>query len=248
MEDTHYTAKEPNTIEANSILWDNKISELNHETFMNLLSQFEDKWSIKAWNNGKEPFQLGYRNWFDENDINEETGQPKKFNYSDVEGEYRRIKDKLSLMFNRADTLGILNFEENDDEYRSACSFCCFARMYAALAPAPAIPEGCPDGGFAYFSRAALTALRWVGRPPDGGGSTTLLLLPAGGLPFGGGTVRFCVRSSSSSYLLPAEATAVTSSSSDSSQSSYLDDMTSTGKNTEMQVRRGRGCLSRLRL
>ncbi len=116
MEDTHYPAKEPNTIEANSILWDNKISELNHETFMNLLSQFEDKWSIKAWNNGKEPFQLGYRNWFDEDDINEETGQPKKFNYSDVEGEYRRIKDKLSLMFNRADTLGILNFEENDDD------------------------------------------------------------------------------------------------------------------------------------
>ena len=78
MEDTHYPAKEPNTIEANSILWDNKISELNHETFMNLLSQFEDKWSIKAWNNGKEPFQLGYRNWFDEDDINEETGLTKK--------------------------------------------------------------------------------------------------------------------------------------------------------------------------
>ena len=115
MDDTHYISPDANPQDSYDIQWNTQIQSLNPEEFMMFLSQLEDMWDINTKGNVLIAFQTGFKNFFNPNELNLETGVPDSFDIDVVSGKYIRLNEKLGHMYHRAVFLKLLDNEDDED-------------------------------------------------------------------------------------------------------------------------------------
>ena len=99
---------------ANDAMWTNQIQTYEREEVTNFLKQLESMWKINERDNEYLSFRLGYDNFFNLDELNED-GIPKSTDIERISAKYMRMRDRLCELYHRADSLNMLS-EENEDD------------------------------------------------------------------------------------------------------------------------------------
>src|SRR6056300_535272 len=115
MEGTHYIDENVNVEETNMELWRNEISTLDKEQLIKYLHYLESEWCINATGDTHISFQLGYRKFFNPQDLNPSDGMPIRVDLESITLNQRRESELLGALFHRATALGISDKELEDE-------------------------------------------------------------------------------------------------------------------------------------
>jgi hypothetical protein len=115
MEGTHYIQENVNVEETHMEQWRNHISSLDKEQFIRYLGYLESEWCINATNDSHISFQLGYKKFFNPDDLDPSTGMPMRVDIETITLKQKRELELLSALFHRARALEISDKELEDE-------------------------------------------------------------------------------------------------------------------------------------
>tara|TARA_B100001175_G_scaffold72915_1_gene60626 strand:- start:4972 stop:6954 length:1983 start_codon:yes stop_codon:yes gene_type:complete len=113
-EATHFLSESADRDGANDAMWTNQIQTYEREEVTNFLKQLESMWKINERDNEYLSFRLGYDNFFNLDELNED-GIPKSTDIERISAKYMRMRDRLCELYHRADSLNMLS-EENEED------------------------------------------------------------------------------------------------------------------------------------
>jgi len=113
-EPTHFISDDASRDEANSAMWANQIQTFNNEQLMQFLNQLEHTWKINERNNSYLSQRIGYDNFFSKDELAED-GYPQTIDIDVIHGKYVRMRDHLCELYHRADTLKMMDIEDDND-------------------------------------------------------------------------------------------------------------------------------------
>lgn len=113
-EPTHFISDQANHDEANSAMWANQIQTFDSDQLMQFLNQLEHTWKINERNNSYLSQRIGYDNFFSKDELAED-GYPQTVDIERIHGKFVRMRDHLCELYHRADTLNMMDNEDDND-------------------------------------------------------------------------------------------------------------------------------------
>ena len=113
-EPTHFISDQANHDEANSAMWANQIQTFDSDQLMQFLNQLEHTWKINERNNSYLSQRIGYDNFFSKDELAED-GYPQTVDIERIHGKFVRMRDHLCELYHRADTLNMMDIEDDND-------------------------------------------------------------------------------------------------------------------------------------
>lgn len=115
MATTHFIDDQANRDEANSAMWSNQIQTFDKEQLMDLLIRLEHAWKVNDRQSSYVAMRIGYNNFFSREEIGEDGFPRGAVDIERISGMYIRMRDRLCDLYHRADTLEMLNDEDEND-------------------------------------------------------------------------------------------------------------------------------------
>ena len=113
-EPTHFIDGDANHDDANSAMWTSQIQTFSTDQLMKMLTMLEQKWKINERNNRYLSSRIGYDNFFTQDELTED-GLPIAIDIERVSGKYTRMHDRLCDIYHRAETLNLMDMEDDND-------------------------------------------------------------------------------------------------------------------------------------
>jgi hypothetical protein len=111
---THFIDETSNRDDAASAMWTNQIQTFSHDDVMKFLVQLEDMWKINDRDDIYLSYRIGYENFFTKDELTED-GLPVSIDISRVESKVKRMNERLCELYHRADTLNMMDIEDDND-------------------------------------------------------------------------------------------------------------------------------------
>lgn len=113
-EPIHFIGEAANYDDANSALWSNHIQQFSPDQVMDMLLQLEHMWKLTEKNDKYMSYHVGYLNFFTKDELSDD-GLPISIDLEKISAKHMRMHDRLCELYHRADTLGIMDLEDDDD-------------------------------------------------------------------------------------------------------------------------------------
>jgi len=113
--DTHYIDENVNIEASNMELWRNQIQTLNEDEFGQYLQYLESEWCINKKNDSHISFQLGYKKFFNPEDLDPRSRMPIRIDMESITLKQKRELELMSALFHRAKALGISDKDTEND-------------------------------------------------------------------------------------------------------------------------------------
>ena len=112
--DTHYITENINPEETENLLTVSVIQNSRQEELEDIVARLETYWSVKGTLTFEEPLRLSYKRFYSPHEL-DENGQPLHYEIKSLCEYYDSKKNLLAEIYHRANTLGIIDLEDNDD-------------------------------------------------------------------------------------------------------------------------------------